>query len=384
VLAVGAGVIALASLGGDDDGRRRVAARESFLTRLIPPTPERVAGPRTPRSLGDLARRLPLEREVAQLFLFGFEGQDTSAPVFEQLRSLDLGGIVLEERNYVDPAQLAGLAGEAATIARAERHIPPWILVAQEGGEFSEFADLPPAKAPGELESPREAASAARETAAALEPLGVNGLLVPVVDVEDERGALEGRARSADPAEVSDFATATVRTLTRAGMLSAPRSFPGMGAASQTAEEGPASVGLSLEELERRDLAPFRAAIAAGAPAIVVGHGLYATDDFVTPASLSRTISSDLLRERLGFKGVAITDDLAAAAITAVTTIPQAAVAALRAGADLVYISGGAADQRAAYLAVVNAVRKGSLPRRRVDEALARGLIAKHSLGLIR
>ena len=166
-------------------------------------------------------------------------------------------------------------------------------------------------------------------------------------------------------------------------MLSAPKYFPGMGAASQSTEEGPVQVGLSLEDLTARDLVPFEAAIRAGAPAIQIGHGLYATDDFVTPASLSKTITTDLLRDRLGFKGVAITDDLSAPAVTAVAPVPEAAVSAIKAGADLLFISRPQGQQEAAYLAVLNAVRKGNIPRKRIDEALLRVLTAKRRLGLI-
>ena len=104
---------------------------------------------------------------------------------------------------------------------------------------------------------------------------------------------------------------------------------------------------------------PFRAAIEAGAPAVLLSHGLYAADDFVVPGSLSRRITTDLLRDELKFKGVAITDDLADPPITALGTVPDAAVKAVRAGADMLYVSGPAGDQQAAYVAVLRAVRSG-------------------------
>ena len=84
---------------------------------------------------------------------------------------------------------------------------------------------------------------------------------------------------------------------------------------------------------------PFRAAIRAGVPGIVVGHGLYTTDSFVTPASQSSAVIGDLLRKDLGFKGIAIADDISDPAVTALGTIPDAAVESIKAGADMVYIS---------------------------------------------
>lgn len=359
--------------------------RTSFLAKLIPPPPEKVEGPAAPRSIEDLAKRLPLERKVAQLFLLGFEGTDLNAPVFGLLRRSDFGGLVLEARNYRDPQQLASLAGEASVIAAQRQHVPPLVLASQEGGEFSEFPDLPPAKAAAKLRSGAEAARVASQAAATLKPLGLNGVLAPVVDVgtADGSGALDARAFSDSPRKVALYARETVRAYAAGGMLAAPKHFPGLGGAAQAPEDGPVPIGLSLAELRRRDLAPFRAAIRAGALALVISHGSYATDDFVTPGSLSKAIVTDLLREELRFAGVAISDDLAAPAVTAVSAIPDAAVDALRAGVDALYVSGPQGDQEAAYNAVLNAVRRGSIKRARIDQALLRLLTAKRKLGLI-
>ncbi|HWH44776.1 MAG TPA: glycoside hydrolase family 3 N-terminal domain-containing protein, partial [Thermoleophilaceae bacterium] len=348
------------------------------------PPPERVTGPRVPRSVRDLAARLPLERKVAQLFVWGFEGQDLSAPVYQRLRELDLGGILLRSQNYLDPQRLSVLAGEPVAISQGAGHVPPWVFASQEGSEWNAFADLPPKGAPADYQTAADAAAAAAASAQNLRALGVTAVLGPVLDVgTDDGGALGPRAFSDDPEAVARFGRLVLREYERAGVLAAPKHFPGLGAASQDTEEGPASVGLSIDELEARDLFPFRAAIRAGIRALVVGHGLYATDDFVTPASLSPTVTRELLRGSLRFGGVAIADDLSAPAITAVDAVPDAAIDALRAGADMLVISGPQSDQEAAYLAVLNAVRKGQVKRRHVDDAVLRILLAKERLGLI-
>jgi beta-N-acetylhexosaminidase len=359
--------------------------RTSFLAQLIPPPPERVEGPRAPSSLADLARRLPLERKVAQLFLLGFEGQDLTAPIFEQLVRQDIGGLVFENRNYLDPQQIASLAGEGPAIAEAQGHVPPFVMVSQEGGEFSEFPDLPPAEAPSDLGSAGEAGEAASQAAATLGPLGFNAVLAPVVDVgtADGTGALDERAFSDDPGRVADYAEAVVRAYAGEDVMAVPKHFPGLGAAGQPPENGPTPVGLTVPELRRRDLVPFRSAFEAGAPAVLISHGSYTTDDFVTPGSLSKAIATDLLRDQLGFAGLSITDDLASPAVTAISAIPDAAIAALNAGVDLVWISGPRGDQEAALNAVLNAVRAGDISRARIDQALLRSLTAKRALGLI-
>jgi beta-N-acetylhexosaminidase len=363
--------------------------RTSFLARIVPAREEErpvARGPKVPRSVADLARRLSLERKVAQLFLFGFEGTDLTAEIYRRLRRQDLGGIVLAGPNYTgDPSLLGQLGAEATVIAEQEGHVPPWVLAVQDGGEFNELEGLPPALAPADLASAQEAAAQATETARTLRGLGITGLLDPVVDVGLESGsALGARVYSDDPEEVSAYAEAVIRAYRQERLFGAVKHFPGLGSADQSTELGPASVGLDLEQLRQRDLLPFRAAIEAGVPGVLLSHALYPVSDFTRPGSLTRAIATGLLRGELRFQGVAITDDLADPAITSSYSVPDAAVQALKAGADLVFISGPAGDQQAAYAAVLGAVRSSDVPRRRLNDALLRALEAKEDYGLIR
>jgi beta-N-acetylhexosaminidase len=186
------------------------------------------------------------------------------------------------------------------------------------------------------------------------------------------------------PATVADYARRTVASCRALQMFCAAKHFPGIGAAATPTDEGPSQIGLSLAELERRDLVPFRAAVKAGIPGMVIGEGLYEPDSFVTPATLSKTIVGGLLRTKLGFGGLAITDDLADPGVSAFAPAPDAAVQALQAGADMIYISGEIGDQEAAYNAVLNAVRSGKVPEARVRKALMRILLTKRAYALLR
>jgi beta-N-acetylhexosaminidase len=363
--------------------------RTSFLARIIPAPEEsgRAAprGPEVPKSVAELARRLPLERQVAQLFLFGFQGTDLTAEIYRRLRNQDLGGIVLARANYTgDPALLGQLGAEATVIAEQEGHVPPWVLSVQDGGEFNELEGLPPALAGADLASAEDAAIQALETAQTMRDLNITGLLNPVIDVGFESGsALGARVYSDDPEEVAAYAEVMVRAYREERLFGAVKHFPGLGSADQSTQLGPASVGLDLEQLRERDLRPFRAAFKAGAPAVLLSHALYPVSDFTRPGSLTPEIATGLLRDELGFQGVAITDDLADPAITSAYSVPDAAVQALKAGADLVFISGPVGDQRAAYSAVLGAARRGDIPRRRLNEAVLRALEAKEDYGLI-
>lgn len=380
--AVGALALAAAVLGavlGKREGDERAAPSGdsragggSFLARIVPAPGAPPRGPAGP------AARRALERRVAHMFLLGFEGTDPGRAALRRPAGLGPGGLLVGRENFADAGQIEALvaaAGRANAVA-------PLVLAQQDGGELNSLPGLPPARVAADLGSAGEAAAEARASGRALRGLGLSGVLGPVLDVGLGSGSAVGaRAYSDDPGDVAAYARATVRAYAQAGVLTAVRHFPGLGAADQSTEEGPASVGLDLPELRERDLVPFAAAVEAGTPGVVLGHGLYPFSGFTTPASLSRRVSTGLLRNELGFRGVAITDDLADPAITVLYSVPRAAVEAVAAGADMVTISGPPEDQEAAYRAVLRAVREGRIPARRIDEAAARVERARREAG---
>ena len=367
-------------------GRSEPKTRVSFLARIVPPPAARPE-PRAqvgalPAGVIELTRRLPVERKVAQLFAFGFEGTDASADIVDRLGGLGAGAVVVGPDNYADEAQLAALTG---SLRAAARRLPPFVLTSQEGGELNSLPGLPPSSPPADIASAAQAGAEALASGRALRGLGVNGVLGPVVDVGPESGsALGARVYSDDPEEVAAYARRTVEAYRTARVFSSAAHLPGLGGADQATQEGPATVGLELEQLRERDLIPFEAAIAAGVPGVTLAHALYPFSDFTVPASLSRAVATGLLRDELGFEGVALTDDLADPAITTLYTVPDAAVEAVRAGADMIQVSGAPGEQQAAYVAVLQAVRSGRVPRARLDRAVGRILSVKRDYGLIR
>lgn len=337
-----------------------------------------------PRPISQQLEDMSTARKVAQLMLVGMEGIDAGDPVFSSLEDRDYAGLVLADRNYVSSDQVGGLADEAASVAEDANHVAPLVLAPQEGGEFNAFADLPPDDPPADLESPRQAAEEAEAAAEEFEEIGLTGIFGPVLDVGSESGgALGKRLYSDQPDAVREYGLATIEEFDEAGLFTAAKHFPGLGAASQSPDIGTANVGLSLEELAQRDLVPFEAAIGERVPGIVVGHGLYEVDDFVTPASMSKTLMTDLLREDLGFDGVAIADDLTSPAVTAGFTPADAAVDSVRSGADLVYVSVDDEQQGRVYDALLDAVRGERITAERLDEAVTRTLMAKERVGLL-
>jgi beta-N-acetylhexosaminidase len=180
---------------------------------------------------------------------------------------------------------------------------------------------------------------------------------------------------------VGRFSAAAVGAYTRAGIISAVGHFPGAGGASADPDQMPATVGGSLDELRGRDLIPFTA-VAHGAPVILMSNASYAAFDGVTPAGLLGQ-AVDLLRRGYGFSGVVMSDDLDATLQATSEDAGTAAVQALRAGDDLLYISGSTNEQSAAYAAVLAAAQRSASVRARVKDALLRVLSLKARFGIL-
>jgi beta-N-acetylhexosaminidase len=206
--------------------------------------------------------------------------------------------------------------------------------------------------------------------------------LAPLADVDTPGGALTGRLFGTDPALVARLSVAAVEGYAAAGEISAVGHFPGSGSASSDPDQMNATVGGSLAQLEGHDLVPF-AAVAPRAPVIEMSNASYVAFDGVTPAALlPRAVQ--LLRGVYRFGGVVMTDDLDAT-LTATGSDPGAvALQALKAGEDLLYITGPPSEHAAAYAAVLAAAQRSASVRALVHSALLRDLTLKARYGLLR
>jgi beta-N-acetylhexosaminidase len=326
------------------------------------------------RSDGDL---------VDRVMLVGFEGSGPDAAIVGDLAHHHYGGVVIGAANW-DGSKADEKLTEKIRASTDGAGLPaPLIAADQEGGGYRTLADLGPEE--GEAQIGRSADPDAAEHWAAdggadLARAGINLNLGTVADVATMDGPIADRTFSDDPGLTAVMSAAAVRGCESAGIACAVSHFPGLGGTSQDTDYGPASIALDESTLRKRDLMPFRAAFGAGAPAVVVSHGLYAAYDPVTPASLSRAVTTGLLRKDLGFKGVAISDDLDAGAIRASTHPGAAAVAAINAGIDLVQV-GDPAEVGEVRQALITAVRRGEISESRLNEAAARVGLLSRSLG---
>jgi beta-N-acetylhexosaminidase len=387
VAIVGGGTIALSSDSGGSKPRYNPGAIgvASTITPALPPANTTAADHAPPfhpsHAALKLASSMSLAQQVAQLFLVSIDGTGQAATA--TLGTTPWGGFVFDNSNEAAGGPLQTLVTEVVAAEKNLGSIPPLMAAAQAGGFGTAFRALPPAaeQAVGETGKPSVAQEQALAAGKALKQLGFELTIAPWVDVDTPAGALTGDLYSTSPSVVARFALAALSGYAQAGVLAAPAHFPGEGGASTDPDQMTATVGGSLAALRGRDLIPF-AAVVPHAPVIVMSNAEYAAFDGVTPAGLLPA-AVELLRNSLGFGGVVMSDDLDATLDATGESPAEVAVQALRAGDDLLYITGPASEHAAAYHAVLAAASASAADRARVRTALLRDLMLKARVGLL-
>lgn len=336
---------------------------------------------------------MTLEQKVAQLFIVTPEAlvegvsQVTQAGDMtrEGVTAHPVGGIVYFAQNLLDPEQTTTMLANVKQFYADAGNVAPFIAVDEEGGTVVRVADneafgaqdVGDASALGSAGDTEAAKRAVEQIADYLMPLGFNLDFAPVADVVDPlRSDTMGlRSFSSDAAVAADMVRAEVEGFRDKKMLCCAKHFPGIGAAAGDSHEGAITIEATNEELETVDLVPFRAAIEAGVPMIMVGHvSLPNIVGDSTPAPLSSAVVQGMLRDSLGYTGIIVTDSLSMGAITDYYTPAEAAVAALKAGCDIPLMPERLDE---AYQGVLSAVQVGELTEERLDESLTRILTAK-------
>jgi beta-N-acetylhexosaminidase len=336
------------------------------------------------------ALRTDAER-VGQLLLLGWEG--TSADEARgMLRELRPGGVVFiaNARTRADASAInSGLARAADELGL----VRPLLAVDHEGGLVQRIQDVPNLGSnlqfAGRRPSEREACERGLAHAEQLRAMGFNMNLAPVLDVNNNPAnpVIGSRAYGAEPELVAVLGSAYTRGLQGAGIAAVGKHFPGHGNTAVDSHLGLPVQPQTQAQLGQVELVPFRRAIAppTDIAAIMSAHiALPAVDSSGAPATLSSRIMTGLLRQQLGFGGLAVSDDLGAMrAITDNFAPGEAAIQSVRAGVDLLIIGGDLARQRASRDALLAALASGQLSRDRLDEAVRRVLRLKARFGLL-
>lgn len=296
-----------------------------------------------------------MEIRWGQLFMVGLPGPEMDETARWLIEDLQVGGIILFQRNIIEPGQVAALVRACQRAALAASGYPLWVAVDQEGGPVQRlrqpFPEMPSAHHFGSAGDPAAVTAAARQVGAALRSLGITINLAPVLDVPRSAVCpLWERSYSTDPEQVVAFGLAAIEGYLAGGVLPVAKHFPGLGA-TQLDSHLDLPMAAPGEAERQRDLLPFERAVAAGVPGVMVAHVVVPEWD-ERPASLSPVAVSQVLRRRLGCSGLVFTDDLEMGAIRKHYTVAEAATLAAAAGHDVLLICEQAQHVAAALAAL--------------------------------
>lgn len=337
---------------------------------------------------------LTLEQKACQLLFVTPEaltgvGQVVAAgdATREALARRPVGGLCYFGQNIQDPEQVAGMLANANRYEQEAVGLPLLMSVDEEGGTVSrvggrdgfDVANVGDMRDVGATGDTGRAHDVCAGIAGYLVPLGFNLDFAPVADVSSGPGDVMDRRSFGTSAEaVAPMVGAAVRGFLDGGIACCAKHFPGLGGASGDSETEPISTSRTLDELRAESLPPFRSAVEAGVPMVMVGHlSCPAVTGDDTPASLSGTAVNGLIRDELGFDGVIITDSLSMGAVTGLGASGELCVRALAAGVDMLLMP---QDLEGALSGVLGAVEAGTLTEERIDESVRRIVRMKLSL----
>jgi beta-N-acetylhexosaminidase len=347
---------------------------------VLPGAGEGEAEPTAEEKIDRILEGMTTEQKCGQLFFIRCPDSGAAA----EIGRIQPGGIVLFAEHFKN--QTAEGVRDAIAAFQSAVSIPLLVAADEEGGTvnrislYKQFRDAP-------FQAPRELYLAGgferircdtKEKAELLKKLGLNVNLAPVCDIPaDESDFIFARAFGRDAEMTSRYVQTVVEEMNRNGVGAVLKHFPGYGSNRDT-HFGPSLDERSLSDFENADFLPFEAGINAGAGGVMVAHNVVACMDPDAPASLSPEVHR-ILRERLRFAGVVMTDDLSMAAVAGVIGGGEAAVQAVLAGNDML----AASDYESQVPAVVRAVKEGRISMERLDASVKRILAWKLALGLV-
>jgi beta-N-acetylhexosaminidase len=326
-----------------------------------------------------------IRRDIGQLLIGALPGTTIPQELRALARDFQLGGVTLFGKNIEAPEQVAELTHDLQTLSGG---LPLWIAVDQEGGRVARlrapFTEWPPMATLGRSGDVALAGRFAAALALELRAVGISLDFAPVLDIlTNPRNPVIGdRALSETAEDVARLGAAIVKGLQDNGVAACGKHFPGHGDTSVDSHLGLPIVEHPPDRIRRVEMVPFREAIKAGVATIMTAHVLVPSIDEQNPATLSRRIVYDMLRDELGFEGVILSDDLEMKALSDQHAIGEAAVQAIAAGCDGVLICRNAPGvnrnrsdveiQVEALEALVHAVEDGRIPYKRLEDALTR------------
>jgi beta-N-acetylhexosaminidase len=338
-------------------------------------TTRHAAQPRDRQGSLALVDRLSLRQQVGQVTISSFPDPVAPSYVRRRLRARETAGVILFGLNAGTRPQWRRLTRSVQRSAMGEA----LVMVDQEGGEIRTVEWAGPEDSQLEQGDPVAVRRGAEAAARQLHGAGVNVNLAPVADVPSGAApALGSRAFAGDAGEIAASTRAAIEGMSAAGLAATAKHFPGLGGAQVNTDDASADVPGEREG----DLAPFRGAIAADVPLVMLSHARYPALEPNMIASQSPVIVTRLLREELGFQGVIVTDSIEARAVLDRSGVARAAELSIRAGADLI-LTTGSASWNQIHPWLLRRARASEGFRERIRRSAARVLDLKKGLGLL-
>ncbi|OWR27379.1 beta-N-acetylhexosaminidase [Saccharibacillus sp. O23] len=347
-------------------------------------SPQAPAEPSTPDSetstpngaADDLLAGMTLDQKIGQMVIAGLEGTSLREADRALIRDYGVGGVIFYADNIRSAAQTKQFAAEVRA-ANPRGDLPLFVSVDQEGGRVARLKGVdkvPTAAAIGAKNDPAYARSIGEQLGEQLRSQGFNLDYAPVLDVNSnpDNPVIGDRSFGSDANRVSKIALPVMEGLESKQIIPVVKHFPGHGDTSVDSHIALPVVNKSLAQLEKLELIPFKKAIADGADVVMIAHILLPKLDGKYPSSMSKAVITDLLRGKLGFEGVVMTDDMTMGAIAENYGLGDAAVRSVQAGSDIVLVAHGADNAIETIRAIKKAVESGQISEQRIDESAAR------------
>jgi beta-N-acetylhexosaminidase len=376
----------LRSSGGSPAAASRAAAAAKGT-----PSPRATSRPASPSPAPPDPALTPAQM-AGQRVIYSYSGLTPPASLLRLIRHGDAGGVIFFSQNISSDAQIASVIAELdqANASPANPVREPLLLMTDQEGGIVRRLPGPPLNSEFQIGASADPATAAATAGSSggsyLRGLGLNVNLAPVLDVYRQPGDFDDqfqRSYSMDPAVVSELGANFITAQQADGVAATAKHFPGLGAAAteQDTDNEPVTLNVPLATLRNMDELPYEAAIRAGVKLVMVSWAVYPALDPSRPAGLSPAIVNGELRQRLGFKGVTITDALEAGALRSYGSFQNRGLLAAEAGMDLILCSEqNVSEGEQAAAGLRNGYSDGQLPRAAFIAALDRVLALRASL----
>ena len=332
---------------------------------------------------------MSLSQKVGQMLMGGFSGTTMSSSLNTAIQEFHLGNVIYMGANVSNPNTISGMSNNIQNAMINNNGIAAFISTDQEGGRVARLTNggthFISNMAMGATNDPTYTYAQGLACGKELRHYGINMDLAPVLDVNNnaDNPIIGIRSYSDNPILVATNGTNMIKGLKDAKVVACSKHFPGHGNTSVDSHYGLPTITTSKDELYQIELAPFISSIANGIDSIMTTHIIFSAIDEVYPATLSKKVLTDLLRNELGYSGLIVTDGMEMDAIDKYFgTVEEAAVLAVKAGVDmLLYTS--LSGPRKAHAAIIDAVNKGEISIDRINESVKRIILKKIKYELI-